>query len=289
MTEHEGIDYSEEFILVVDDEESIREITVEMLSKLGMRAESVESGDKALEVLTEKPYTFLLTDIKMPGMDGLELIRHLKEQYPQVCAIAMTGYSKEYNYVDVVNSGATDFINKPFRVEELLAKIRRAIIERNIRQELNRLSITDSLTDLYNQRHFYDCLHKEMVRSRRQDSGLAVLMLDLDEFKGYNDKYGHLAGDDILQRVGKTINHNVRQGVDLAFRYGGDEFAVLLIDATEETAQMMAERIAGAIKAECDINASSGYAVLSDNMDMEEFVDKADKRLYQQKVAKRNV
>ncbi|MFO7985732.1 MAG: diguanylate cyclase [Desulfatiglandaceae bacterium] len=289
MTENEHINYSDEFILVVDDEESIREITVEMLTKLGMRAEAVESGDKALELLKEKSYTFLLSDIKMPGMDGLELISGVKGEHPEVCAIAMTGYSKEYSYVDVVNSGATDFINKPFRVEELVAKIRRAIIERNIRQELNRLSITDSLTDLYNQRHFYDCLRKEMLRANRQHSGLAVILIDLDEFKSYNDRYGHLAGDKVLQQVGKAINKNVRQGVDSGFRYGGDEFAVLLIDATEESAKMMSERIVNSIKAECDISASAGYAVLSEDVDMEPFIDKADRQLYQQKAAKNNV
>ena len=130
------IEYSEEQILVVDDEEFVSGPVVEMLRHLGFQAESVNSSKDALKELTDKPYTFLLTDIKMPDMDGLELIRRTKGDFPHISTVAMTGYYKEYNYVDVVNSGATDFINKPFGIEELEAKIRRAIIERNIKQVL---------------------------------------------------------------------------------------------------------------------------------------------------------
>jgi len=157
MTMHtDNIHYSDESVLVVDDEEFVREPIVAMLERLGFHAAAEESGEDALKTLAKNGYTFLLTDIRMPGpIDGLELIRQTKIQYPDVCAIAMTGHSKEFNYVEVVNAGATDFVNKPFGIEELEAKIKRAIIERNTRQELNRLSITDSLTGLYNQRHWY--------------------------------------------------------------------------------------------------------------------------------------
>ena len=158
----ENINYSDEFVLVVDDEEFVREPIVAMLERLDFNADARGTGQEALEKLAEKHYTFLLTDIRMPGsIDGLELIRQTKEKYPDVCVIAMTGHSKEFNYVEVVNAGATDFVNKPFGIEELEAKIKRAIIERNNRQELNRLSITDSLTGLYNQRHFYERLKDE--------------------------------------------------------------------------------------------------------------------------------
>ena len=101
----------------------------------------------------------------------------------------MTGYYKEYSYVDVVNSGASDFINKPFGIEELEAKIRRVIIERNLKQELRRLSITDSLTGLYNQRHFYTRLRDEVIRAERQKHPLVLIFIDLDNFKKYIDTH----------------------------------------------------------------------------------------------------
>ena len=284
--EIENINYGDELVLLVDDKEFVREPVADMLEQLGFKADSAVSGEDALEMLAQKPYTFLLTDIRMPGIDGLELIKRTKRSHPEICAIAMTGYSREFNYVEVINTGATDFVNKPFGIEELEAKIKRAIIERNIRQELQRLSITDSLTGLYNQRHFYARLKQEIARVRRQRHNLALILLDLDDFKQYNDKYGHLAGDEVLQKVGKVINKNVRQGVDLGFRYGGDEFAVVLIDANEAVAEMMSDRIENGIEEECGITASTGTVVFSDNMTVEMLIEEADQLLYGSKEQK---
>ncbi len=287
--EIENINYGDEFVLVVDDEESVREPIVAMLEHLSFKADSAVNSEEALEMLTQKPYTFLLTDIRIPGIDGLELIRRTKTTHPEICSIAMTGYSREFNYVEVINTGATDFVNKPFVIEELEAKIKRAIIERNVRQELQRLSITDSLTGLYNQRHFYARLNEEIARVKRQKHNLALILLDLDDFKRYNDKYGHLAGDELLQNVGKVINNNVRQGVDLGFRYGGDEFAVLLVDADEVIAEMMSARIEKGIEKECGITASTGSAIFADNLTAETLVEEADRRLYRSKEQRNNL
>ena len=286
--ETENINYGDEFVLVADDEESARQPVVAMLEDLGFKVDSAVDSEEALEMLKQKPYTFLLTDIRMPGIDGLELIRRTKKSHPEICAIAMTGYSREFNYVEVINTGATDFVNKPFVIEELEAKIKRAIIERNIRQELQRLSITDSLTGLYNQRHFYARLKEEIARAKRQKHNLALILLDLDDFKQYNDTHGHLAGDELLQKVGKVINRNVRQGVDSGFRYGGDEFAAVLIDANELVAKMMSARIEKGIEEDCHITASTGTVIFADNLTVEAFVEKADRRLYESKEQRNN-
>ena len=287
--EIEDINYGDEFVLVADDEESVREPVVAMLEQLGFKVDSAANSEEVLEMLTKKPYTFLLTDIRMPGIDGLELIKRSKKSHPEICAIAMTGYSREFNYVEVINAGATDFVNKPFGIEELEAKIKRAIIERNIRQELQRLSITDSLTGLYNQRHFYARLNEEIARAKRQKHNLALILLDLDDFKRYNDNYGHLAGDELLQKVGKVMNRNVREGVDSGFRYGGDEFAVVLIDANELVAKMMSDRIEKGIEEECGITASTGTVIFTDNLTAEMLVEEADRRLYGSKDQRNNV
>jgi two-component system cell cycle response regulator len=225
----------------------------------------------------------------MPEMDGLELIKYVKNDQPHVCAIAMTGYSKDYQYMDVVNAGASDFINKPFLIEELEAKIKRAITERNIKQELNMLSITDSLTGLFNQRHFYNRLNEETVRARRQKNQLALILLDLDDFKQFNDKKGHVAGDEVLKKVGAIISANIRQGVDSGYRYGGDEFAVILIDANMDISQRIAKRIDESIEKECKLTASTGYANFSEEMTAEAFVEKADQYLYKFKGKRKNL
>jgi len=255
-----------------------------LLKNRGFKAHHVGSGVDALtELRKERPYTFLITDIVMPGMDGIELMKSVKNKYPDLCIIAMTGFAREYNYVAVLDAGATDFINKPFGIEELEAKIRRGIIERNTRLELKRLSITDSLTGLYNQRQFYIRLKEEIMRAQRQKRHLSLLLLDLDEFKQYNDKHGHLAGDEILKKFGIIINAQIRLGVDSCYRYGGDEFAVILNDSSPDTCRSIGKRIEKAFERECGMAVSMGYANLSEGMTPESFVAEADRHLYKLK------
>ncbi|MBW1732049.1 MAG: diguanylate cyclase [Deltaproteobacteria bacterium] len=279
----EDINYGDEVLLVVDDEEHVRVTLTEMLNHLGFQAFSAGTGNEALDFMETQDVTFLITDMKMPGMDGLELIEKVHVKYPEVCVIAMTGYAKGYRYIDVINAGATDFINKPFGIEELEAKVKRAIIERNIKKELNRLSITDSLTGLYNQRHFYSRLREEVKRAARQKHPLSVILIDLDNFKWYNDTYGHLAGDELLQKVGTIIRGLIREDVDTGYRYGGDEFAVILIDADIKAARHIAGRIQKAIETDCGVKASFGCASFSEGMSAEELLSQADKVLYSKK------
>jgi len=286
--DQEDIKYSDEWMLVVDDEESLRLLVLEMLSHMGFRVDSEENGDNALKNLEKNPYTFLLTDIKIPGIDGLELIKLTRSRYPDLCTIAMTGYVKECSYVDVIKAGATDFINKPFSIGELEAKVRRAIIERNTRQELRKLAITDSLTGLHNQRHFYDHLRDEITRAHRLRHKLSLMLLDLDNFKQYNDTHGHLAGDQVLQRVGDIIKSNIRQVVDSGFRYGGDEFAIILADADDNICKGIGSRIENAIQDQCDLGVTIGFADFSEGMAPESLVHKADQELYGFKGERKN-
>jgi diguanylate cyclase (GGDEF)-like protein len=275
-------------VLVVDDEEEFGKILEDLLGRIGLKARHLSSGSEALEELRrEKAYTFLITDIVMPEMDGLELTKKAKGEFPNICIIVMTGYSDDYKYVSVINAGATDFINKPFRIEELDAKIRRGIIERNTRQELKRLTITDSLTGLYNQRHFYSKLNDEITRAQRQEQDLALILLDLDDFKQYNDKNGHIAGDELLHKFGKIINAQIRQGVDSGYRYGGDEFAIILINADKDICKNIEKRIAKAFYDECQEGVSMGYAIFNETMSPEAFVAEADRHLYRLKGEKK--
>lgn len=279
----ENTAYESESILVVDDEADIRETLVQMLLHLGFTAKSASNGSQAMALLHESDYTFMITDMRMPEMDGLELIRSVQGTFPDVSIIAMTGYSRGYRYIDVINSGAKDFINKPFGIEELEAKIRRAIRERNALKELSRLSITDSLTGLYNQRHFYARLKEEIVRAQRQKHPLALVLLDMDDFKTYNDTFGHLAGDELLQNVGRIINTCIRENVDSGYRYGGDEFAIILIDADAEVTRSIVKRIETAFASQCHITASMGHASFSEGLRPENFVAMADASLYEAK------
>jgi two-component system, cell cycle response regulator len=280
--DRQNIDYSNENILIVDDDPYLKETLEQLLRRLGFPSESVSSGMDAIKKLGENKYSIVLTDMKMPGMDGLELIGRIRDGF-DISTIAMTGYSEGYTYVDVINAGASDFIKKPFGIEELEAKIRRIITERNLRKELNRLSITDSLTELYNQRHFYDRLNDEVIRASRQKHTLSLILLDLNNFKTYNDSYGHLEGDEVLKSVGKIIMSCIREGVDSGYRYGGDEFAIILIDADIDITQDISLRIEKAFEDKGKVTVSIGYAIFSNGMTTTDLVLAADKELYRSK------
>lgn len=278
-----GIDYSKESVLVVDDDLQFRQTLVELLSVLGFETGCAASGPDALDELGKKEYTFLLADMKMPEMDGLKLIEQVGQDFPDMSIIAMTGYAEGYKYIDVINAGASDFIKKPFQSDELEAKVSRIVNERNLRKELSRLSITDSLTGLFNQRHFYNRLKEEFNRAQRQNHDLSLILLDLDHFKAYNDTYGHLAGDEVLRNLGRIINKSIREGVDSGYRYGGDEFAIILIDATLGVAKVIGKRIQQALE-KGNFTASVGYATFTDGMSETELVSEADKNLYKAKL-----
>ena len=275
--------YNKENLLIVDDEIEIGKVVTDLLSNLGFNTDSVSSGKNALQKLRNRKYTFLITDINMPELNGIELIKIVKRETPHINIIAMTGYDKDYAYMDVINVGANDFIIKPFKIDELEAKIKRILMERHVRDEFARLSITDNLTGLFNQRHFYNKLKEEVDRANRQEHPLSLILLDLDKFKDYNDKYGHLAGDEALFKSGKIILSNIRENVDTAFRYGGDEFAVILVEADKKIAINTSERLKRGFEENGVVTASLGFAQYSKDMKIKDLVAAADKDLYKAK------
>ncbi len=283
-----NIEYKDEYILIVDDDEEINTVLEKILNNLGFSVRSVLGGEDALRALNDMPFTFLLTDMRMPHMDGMELIKRVSDGFPDVNIIAMTGYSEGYRYIDVLDSGASDFIKKPFESGELEAKIRRIINERNLKQELNRLSITDALTGLFNQRHFYTRLKEEVLRAKRQQNPLALILFDLDNFKAYNDTHGHLAGDEFLRKAGSLIKKSIREGVDSGYRYGGDEFAIILIDANMTIAKGIGNRVEASLLEQVNIMASMGLTIFSEGMSYKDFVAEVDKNLYRAKLQRKN-
>lgn len=277
------LDRDKERVLIVDDDQRVGEVLSELVEALGFPTDFSPSAQDALLQMESESYSVLLADMKMPEISGVELIGKARELDPDLNIIAMTGYSDEYRYVDIINSGANDFIKKPIDAGELEAKLVRNIAEGNLRRELSRLSITDSLTGLYNQREFYIRLKQEILRSVRQKHPLALILVDLDNFKDYNDSHGHVAGDAVLRSVGRAINKSIREGVDTGYRYGGDEFAVILIDSDLAIAEEIGKRIQQAVDENEHVRASVGYAIYKEHMSLTEFVSLADSNLYRVK------
>ena len=230
-------------ILFVDDEESVRAALAAMAESLNYHYLTASSGFEAIKVLKSTSVDLVLSDIVMPGMDGLELLDHIKEHYKETDVIISTGFFEKASYAEVIKAGAIDFIKKPVDRAELEAKLARAVRERKLVRELERLSMHDALTSLLNRRSFDERFPYESERAHRQNYSLIMAFIDVDNFKDYNDQYGHQAGDEVLINLGKIMAECTREKVDLCFRLGGDEFAVLLPQASSDQGMEIAQRI----------------------------------------------
>lgn len=159
--------------------------------------------------------------------------------------------------------------------------------QKRLEVELKELTIRDGLTGLYNQRYFYERLEAEIERARRQRRPLSLLLVDIDHFKTYNDAHGHLEGDKVLQAVAEVLKECTREHVDMAFRYGGDEFTVLLPEAPEEQARQIAERVRMTFEAKRFdlLTLSIGLMAYREEQTLRNFIQFTDSMMYDAKRA----
>jgi diguanylate cyclase (GGDEF)-like protein len=283
-------------VLVVDDEKGIRDSIQEAIQEAGYSCWTEASGDEALGFLEKKHVDIIIADIRMPGLNGFELTKVVKEKY-DTDVIIITGYGRDFQYEEAIEKGASEFILKPIRLRELIVRLRRVLRERalltqqrQLENQLRELTITDELTKLHNMRHLYVQLQLEMDRASRYENPLSLLLLDVDRFKQYNDTYGHLEGDKILMELSKVIRECLRKS-DTAYRYGGDEFMVILPQTLGNEARNVAERIRARFPAEysrrepdrIDTTLSIGVVEYQPREDLSEFVKRADQAMYKAK------
>lgn len=274
-------------MLSVDDDGELRELLHELICQMGHASVTATDGVDALEKMEEKQFDIVITDINMPRLNGVGLIKRITSDFSDTDVIAITGYQTEYNYTDIISLGASDFISKPINIDEFEAKIKRIVRERNMRFELRRLSTCDALTGLYNRRHLDDNLQNEAIRASRQHYDLYLLLIDIDNFKVYNDKYGHQQGDRLLQELARIILLSIRENVDSGYRYGGDEFAATILHANPQQALMVAERLRTEYNERnlLPTSLSIGIAKLKNSHgtleeDLDDLIRKADQALY---------
>jgi len=283
-------------ILIVDDDPMVLELLGMSLESLGFDYASAPDGLAALEEIKSQEFDIVITDMMMPRMDGMQLLRHIHANHPRTGVIVVTGYTGTFSYTDVIRAGASDFISKPFNTDELEAKIKRILREQSLIRELEHLSLCDPLTSLFNRRHFDSRLREEGHRAERQGYDLFLILIDIDNFKYYNDTYGHQAGDRALQETGRILVSSTREGVDSCFRYGGDEFAVIIPHTSRETVRPIAERI---IESYRQLNfhntgISIGVARFARSRsadidkDIDSLVNRADKAMYRAKARGHN-
>lgn len=284
-------------ILIVEDDAVVAKIVYEFLTKSGYYAITTHSAEEAEKILKKEEIHIIITDIKLPGADGITFTKNVKKQY-NLDVIVTTGYSSEYFYEDAINSGASDLIFKPIRLNELMLRLNRVIRERSLINErdkmiesLKKLSRRDPLTELYNSRHFFAQLEDEIQRSERYLHPLSLIFIDLDHFKAINDTYGHMVGDQALLLIAKKLGTCLRSQ-DTAYRFAGDEFTVILPETTAGNSEIVAGRIRSEMENENlvifdreipKITLSIGIAEYQRNEKKEQFVHRADVTMYEAK------
>ena len=282
-------------VLIVDDEISNIETLHAILERsyeVYFATDGLQGFQKALELAPD----LLLLDIEMPNMDGYQLSKLLTED-PSTKEIPFLFVSARDDVADQVKGfrlGAADYITKPFEAAIVEARVATHIRLKRQSDALRAIADLDGLTRLPNRRKFDEVFAREWKRGLRQGSTLALLLIDVDYFKRYNDHYGHLAGDDCLKEVACALAGVAHRPGDLAARYGGEEFALILPDTDAEGARHIAEQARQALRelalphaasevAE-RVTASIGVAAaLPADEHFERLIGEADEALYRAK------
>ncbi|MCL5743623.1 MAG: diguanylate cyclase [Acidobacteria bacterium] len=239
-------------VLIAEDNPVFQRMLAGMLRNWGYEVVSAQNGDEAWALLQspESPRLAVL-DWMMPGPDGLEICRRIRargdERY--IYVLLLTARTETKDLVAGMEAGADDYLTKPFNAHELRVRLRagRRILELQeellaAKEELRHQAMRDSLTGLWNRASIFDILHQELARASRNATPLAVLMADLDGFKGINDTYGHLTGDAVLRESVRRMSAEIRC-YDAIGRYGGEEFLIVLPGCDESGAKAQAERL----------------------------------------------
>lgn len=271
-------------VLLVEDEDLLGWSIERFLTKRGFFVEAVRDGTEAMIKLAGATYDVVITDLAISGVDGLAIAAESRRLNTEAQVIIITGQGSKETILQALRQGVSDYIEKPFDLELLLLTVEKAVEKTLILRELIQLARTDGLTGLYNQRHFYAVLEAEIKRARRQNRAISLLLVDVDDFKQYNDRYGHLAGDAALARVAACMKRACRRDIDTAYRYGGDEFILVLPEADHATAAGIAARVHALLADEgIGLTVSIGAAELRDGQDLKAFIREADQAMYRDK------
>ena len=283
-------------LLVVDDQP----INIQVMHQVfgaDYQVFMATKGEQALAICQSNPPDLVLLDVVMPGMDGFEVCTRLKANplTNNIPVIFVTAHSDAAQETHGLSVGAVDFISKPVNPAVVRARIKTHLTLKFQSDLLRDLVFLDGLSGVYNRRYFDQQLGVEFARAARNDTPLSLIMVDVDHFKLYNDRYGHQAGDDCLRQVALALKSGLRRPADLLARYGGEEFACVLPDTGFEDALAIAQGMERTVRAQKILHASSPvHGVVSVSLglatrvspaagDAAALVGLADAQLYQAK------
>ncbi|WP_068712964.1 diguanylate cyclase [Vibrio tritonius] len=289
-------------VLLVVDDQPINIRAINEVFKDECDVLMATNGRSALQIAREQRPDLILLDIIMPEMDGYQVCQQLSldsitADIPVIFVTAETEVNVEARGFEV---GAVDFITKPFNPLIVRARVMNHLILKIQMDIMKDMALIDGLTGLPNRRRFDQALLGDWNLCQREQKNVALLMIDVDYFKRYNDSYGHLAGDECLKSIARALQASVRRTSDSSCRYGGEEFACLLPFTDQEGAVLCAENIINEVKnlniehktsdVSSFVTVSIGIAVRTPTLDVqvEQLVKEADEALYTSKQTGRN-
>ena len=297
-------------VLAVEDEAVPRAILRAALEKLGHECLVAEDGEGAWKIFSRTPgVDVVISDRLMPGMDGLELCRRIRAEEggdSYTYFVFLTALGDRRHLLEGIQAGADDYLSKPLDPDELQVRLISAARVTELHKRLNeqkRLlheqARKDPLTGLGNRRALHEDLEVLAARARRYGHGYCAALYDVDHFKAYNDRHGHLAGDEVLRRVAHVLAGRSRGG-DASYRYGGEEFLIVMPEQTLESGWAAGDLVRRAVEElriqvgpgepPEVITVSVGIAALrpGENKRADALLGEADAALYRAKEAGRN-
>lgn len=284
----------EKKILIADDDTGTKDIIKLALKKEGYEVVEASNGREAVDKFKEEIPDLIILDIGMPEIDGIEASRRMKlltEPWTIPIIFVTAADSMEQKLLGL-REGAFDYITKPFHPQELLARVENAL---KVVGHLKTISMIDGLTGLFNYNFFKKQMMHNFLLAERYKKDFSIIIADIDEFKVINDKYGHLAGDEVLKEVACRLTRGRRE-TDVVIRYGGDEFIIIMPMTNRKGGLKAISRMRKDMACfEMDVkdekllvNISFGLGSYSGKMQSEkEIFIQADKRLYAEKKIKK--
>lgn len=293
-------------ILIIDDDPNLRRTLSDILSAKGYETFAAKDGAEGLAMLLQCSVDIVLIDLGLPDIPGIELLTTVKASSPSTEAIILTGNATLDSAIEATNRGAFSYLQKPYDMDQLMLHIRRATEKQEAKRKISKQSteqkkinselrvlytkanfssLHDSLTGLANRRFLEIQLEKTYEYAKRYGQPLSVIMLDIDHFKQYNDTHGHVEGDGLLVKIAHIFLKVIRTA-DYVFRYGGEEFLILLPGIDITNVCKAAERLRRVVESEVGVTVSLGVSSYQESLqDKEALISEADNALYR---AKRN-
>lgn len=288
-------------ILIVDDEKSNLDI-LNYILKLEHTVYVAKSGNSAIKRANADKPDLILLDLILPDMTGFEVLSELKQSSItcNIPVIIISGLDSVKDEEKGFLLGAVDYIKKPFQASIVKARVETHLKIIKQMRIIERLGFIDVLTDIQNRRSFDHQINSEWGKAVREKTPISMLMIDIDKFKVYNDKYGHQQGDVLLKIIAKIFVSTVNRITDLVFRWGGEEFVILIPNTNMEDALSIAEKIRSNVESACvpcingeyltnvTISIGAVSSIPSYDYQISDFISKADNALYDAKRSGRN-